>query len=90
MIGSLNSYSLSSAPRDNLRQLFPAASEWKEDEIGYNTFREQYKISGVLVDQQTPLEALIVFFDTATYDRIERDVKVHTTAGLEPVQKRPQ
>ena len=35
-------------------------------------------ISGVLVDQYTPLEEVFIFFDTATYDQIERDVKVKT------------
>ena len=34
-------------------------------------------ISGVLVDQHTPLEEVYIFFDTATYDQIERDVKVN-------------
>ena len=32
--------------------------------------------SGVSVDQHTPLEEVFIFFDTATYDEIERDVKV--------------
>merc|ERR1712098_341866 len=99
LIGSLNSYSLPSAPRNDLRQLFPAASGWKEAEIGYTTLREQYTIYkesyvnykkfdpkehnlSVLVDQQTPLEELIVFFDTGTYDEIERDVKVTMEAQL--------
>ena len=36
-------------------------------------------ISGVLVDQHTPLEEVFIFFDTATYDQIERDVKVDKT-----------
>ena len=33
-------------------------------------------VSGVLVDH-APLEEVYVFFDTATYDQIERDVKVN-------------
>ena len=33
-------------------------------------------VSGVLVDQRTVLEEVFIFFDTATYDQIERDVKV--------------
>ena len=33
--------------------------------------------SDVLVDQHTPLEEVFIFFDTATYDQIERDVKVN-------------
>ena len=37
-------------------------------------------VSGVLVDQHTPLEEVFIFFDTATYDEIERDVKVSTTS----------
>ena len=36
-------------------------------------------VPGVLVDQHTPLEEVFIFFDTATYDQIERDVKVNTT-----------
>ena len=36
-------------------------------------------VSGVLLDQHTPLEEVFVFFDTATYDQIERDVKVNKT-----------
>ena len=36
--------------------------------------------SGVSVDQHTPLEEVFIFFDTATYDEIERDVKVSTTS----------
>ena len=35
-------------------------------------------VSGVLVDQHTPLEEVFIFIDTATYDQIERDVKVDT------------
>ena len=38
--------------------------------------------SDVLVDQHDPLEEVIIFFDTATYDQIERDVKVNTTSLL--------
>ena len=36
-------------------------------------------VSGVLVDQHTSLEEVFIFFDTATYDQIERDVKVNKT-----------
>ena len=36
-------------------------------------------VSGVLIDH-LPLEEVFVFFDTATYDEIERDVKVKTTS----------
>ena len=36
-------------------------------------------VSGVLVDQHTALEEVFIFFDTATYDQIERDVKVNKT-----------
>ena len=39
-------------------------------------------VSAVLVDQYTPLEEVFIFFDTATYDQIERDVKVNTTPLL--------
>ena len=39
-------------------------------------------VSGVLVDQHTPLEEVFIFFDTATYDQIERDVKVNKTPLL--------
>ena len=39
-------------------------------------------ISDVLVDQHTPLEEVFIFFDTATYDQIERDVKVNTISLL--------
>ena len=42
--------------------------------------------SGVLVDQHTPLEEVFIFFDTATYDLIERDVKVNIILGSQPVQ----
>ena len=31
-------------------------------------------VLGVLVDQHTELEEVFIFFDTATYDQIERDV----------------
>ena len=37
-------------------------------------------ISGVLVDQHTPLEEVFIFFDTAGFDEIELDVKVNTIA----------
>ena len=43
------------------------------------------RISGVLVDQHTLLEEVYIFFDTATYDEIERDVKVSTTSLLKPL-----
>ena len=33
------------------------------------------RVSGVLVEH-APLEEVYIFFDTATYDQIERDVKV--------------
>ena len=35
-------------------------------------------ISAVLVDQHTTLEEVYIFFETAQYDQIERDVKVNT------------
>ena len=35
-------------------------------------------VSGVLVDH-SPLEEVFIFFDTATFDEIERDVKVDKT-----------
>ena len=38
-------------------------------------------ISGVLVDQHTPLEEVYIFFDTATYDEIELDEKVKSLAS---------
>ena len=34
-------------------------------------------VSGALVEH-APLEEVFIFFDTATYDQIERDVKVNT------------
>ena len=40
-------------------------------------------VSGVLVDQHTPLEEVFIFFDTATYDEIERDVKANVRAWIE-------
>ena len=39
-------------------------------------------VSGVMEDQHTPLEEVFIFFDTATYDQIERDVKVNTIPRL--------
>ena len=39
-------------------------------------------VSGVLVDQHTALEEVFIFFDTATYDQVERDVKVNTNPSL--------
>ena len=38
-------------------------------------------VSGVLVDH-IPLEEMFILFDTATYDQIERDVKVDITPLL--------
>ena len=34
-----------------------------------------------MVIEHTPLEEVFIFFDTATYDQIERDVKVNTTSA---------
>ena len=34
------------------------------------------------MDQETPLEEVFIFFDTATFDEIERDVKVNTMLWL--------
>ena len=46
------------------------------------TKAESHFVSGVLVDQHTALEEVFIFFDTATYDQIERDVKVDTIPWL--------
>ena len=40
----------------------------------------------MLVAQHTALEEVYIFFDTATYDEIERDVKVKTTSWLESMR----
>ena len=34
------------------------------------------------MDQHTPLEEVIIFFDTATYDQIERDIKVNSLTKI--------
>ena len=34
------------------------------------------------MDQHTPLEEVFIFFGTATYDQIERDVRVTKTTHL--------
>ena len=36
----------------------------------------------MFVDQHTELEEVFIFFDTATYDQIERDVKITMEAAL--------
>ena len=40
----------------------------------------QICVSGVLVDQHTPMGEVFIFLNTATYDEFERDVKVNVTA----------
>ena len=40
----------------------------------------QICVSGVLVDQHTPMGEVFIFLNTATYDEFERVVKVNVTA----------
>ena len=44
-------------------------------------------VSGVLVDQHTHLEEVFIFFDTATYDQIDRDVKVNKIPWLKLLRR---
>ena len=50
----------------------PAASNLSIFSIGIN---HSISISAVVIEH-APLEAVYIFFDTATYDQIERDIKV--------------
>ena len=47
----------------------------KQSKLFFIKAKYQLRVSGVLLEH-APLEEVYIFFDTATYDQIERDVKV--------------
>merc|ERR1712013_633444 len=67
---------------DRLEFLRERYKRFKESYVKYMRFDPEEPNPSVLVDQHTPLEEVFIFFDTATYDQIERDVKVTTEAQL--------